>query len=305
MTALSPIGSRLLAAPSAMDLLPLARRLLTLSGRNRRKASIAALSSAAFLILSGHMGANVTKLPHSASVALRKWETRPPSDACFASKYAVNIAGTAFYLPAAPVIAVRAERQSFHLQFNNGVRAICKRAQVDSPIHAQNFSLDFSIPMRGTFCATAKDGWSLQLCGNDRKDWQDVYPTVANLYSPAEYDRTHLITVDAYADFVASRDRAAAGGHPLESAPAGMFDRYANGYWVARNGVWKNDAGEPFTLKCGDATASGMLTCTAGYRLQSGPAIAYHFDAPADRLAAAARTMDHTLHRMLTELSAP
>lgn len=269
-------------------------------------ASVTLAGSATLLVLPGSMAAEVSQLAHSANVTLRGWETRPPSDACFARKYAVTVAGATYHLPAAPILTIRAGRDSYHFQFNKSARSICaSTGESIDPIHAENLSLDFSIPMRGPFCAAAGSGWSHELCSHQATAPHGAHPTLANIYSSEEYDRGHILSARSYADFMQSRDKARAAGHPFEPQKIGFFDRYANGYWVARSASWTNDDGEPFTLHCADAAQPGVLNCSTSYRLPAGPQLSYHFTAPANRLEPMAKEVDRNVHAMLAEFSAP
>lgn len=282
-----------------------ARAMFTSAPQRRQTAlAVALTSSLALLLLPGSLAAEFGQFAHSANVTLRQWETRAPSEDCFSRKYAVRIAGANFQLPAAPILTIRARQNSYHFQFNRDVRSLCEQAQeAGAPMQAENLNLDFGIPMRGPFCATARSGWRLELCSHEPLSPPGAYPVIANIYAAAEYDRGHLMDAHSYADFVKLRNKASAAGHPFEVVQAGIFERYANGYWVARKGTWANDAGEPFTLHCGDGVQAGILNCGASYLLKSGPRLTYHFNAPGARLEAVAREVDRNLHSMITEFS--
>ena len=283
-----------------------ARAVITaLPGKKRSAAMVAMGSIAALVLLPGSMAAEVEELAHSTREHLRQWETRPPSESCFAGKYSVSIAGATYYVPAAPVIAIRAGKDAYHFQFNSELRKICVRAKSSNePIHAENLNLDFSIPMHGAFCRLTRSGWGQETCGQGAQAVLGAYPAMAILYSPAEYDRNHVLDSHSYADFVSSRDKAIAAQHPLASTLDGIFERYANGYWVARGGTWKNDDGEPFTLQCQESATAGTLSCATSYRLKTGPQVYYRFNAPANKVEAYARRIDENFHSMITELSA-
>lgn len=265
-----------------------------------------AACAAGIILLHRSVAAEVADIAHTANLKLRRWEMRPPSAACLAKKYPVTVAGATLYLPAAPVITIRAGMNSHHFQFNDEVRAICKKSKTaNGPIHAITINFDFGIPVRAPFCQATGSLWGQHLCAPGSGTADGASPAIANIYSPTEYEHVHLLDSLSYANFVEDRDKADAEKHPIESRQAGIFDRYANGYWVARNGSWKNDAGEPFTLKCHDVTPAVTVSCSTTYRLKSGPQVAYHFNAPADRVEAVAKKVDENIRSMVAEFLTP
>lgn len=279
---------------------------LPLQGRTRNALSLVAACLVGYILLPGSMAAEGADLARSATIKLRKWQMRPPSQSCLARKYPVSVAGATLYLPAAPVITIRSGKISHHFQFNDEARAICEQSRyARKPVHAENINFDFSIPMRSDFCEATTSRWGQHLCSPESRTADGQFPAIANLYSPAEFDRQHMLASYTYASFTEDRDKANAANHPFEPQQVGVFDRYANGYWVARNGAWKNDAGEPFTLKCQDSSAAGTLNCTTSYRLKSGPQVTYHFSAPANKLEAVARNIERNFHAMIVEIQAP
>jgi hypothetical protein len=278
-------------------------QLHRLPNRTRITALLVAVSITGLILLPG---STAGEIGHSASVKLRNWEMRAPAETCLAKKYTVTVAGATYYLPAAPVIMIRAGKYSYHFQSNRALRDICEKTpNAHDPIHAEILNLDFSIPMRGRFCQETQSRWSRELCDQEPHAADGAYPAIANIYSPEKYDRKHLMSGHTYANFIESRDKALAAKHPLEPQQIDSFERHANGYWVSRPGTWTNDAGDPFTLKCQGSAPAGALSCTTSYRLKSGPQVTYHFSARADKLEAAAREIDNNLHLMLEELSEP
>ncbi|GGY14499.1 hypothetical protein GCM10007386_50790 [Pseudoduganella dura] len=107
----------------------------------------------------------------------------------------------------------------------------------------------------------------------------------------------------AYAAFVRERDAGIATGRPLQQSVTGDFSRFSNGYWIARDEAWRNDAGEPYTLYCHDTPPSGMLLCSTTYRLILGPQVTYGFRANQDELASVAKTVDLNLHVLLDSIT--
>jgi len=278
--------------------------LLALPRRKRNVLVTIAAVTAGFSMLPGLKAEEVVDAAQDATLKLRKWEMRAPSAACMARKYPVMVAGSTFYLPPAPVITIREKRRSYHFQFNNEVRALCAR-DAREPVHAQNLNFDFTIPARTPFCQATRSRWGRSLCSQKTESASRELPDMANLYSPGEYDTQRILAGYSYADFVAEREKAKNESHPLESQQAGNLDRYANGYWVARPGTWKNDAGEPFTMKCEESAQPGALSCTTSYRLKTGPQLTYHFSAPANKLEAVSRKLDRNFHTIIAEVSAP
>lgn len=280
--------------------------LLRLPKKAKNAVALMGFLGAGFVLLPGSRAADAGDTAHSATMKLRKWQMRAPSEVCLTKKYAVQVAGATYYLPPAPVISIRSGRTSHHFQYNNDIRAMCEKFKdAGEPLHVEDLSMDFSIPMKPPFCQATQSPWGRALCSRDPKAADGAYPAIANIYSPAEYDKKHLMASYSYANFVADRDRAMADKHPFESQPVGIFDRYANGYWVARSGTWTNDAGEPFTLRCQDASPRGTVSCTTSYRLKTGPQVTYHFSAPAKKVEAVAKKVDGNFRSMITEFSAP
>lgn len=243
----------------------------------------------------------------------QKWQRRPPSEVCLASKHPVSIAGAIYYLPSAPVFTVW-ERMGtlFTFQSNEGLRTVCEQFNDSGePIHVINLNLDLGkirfagFPMHGAYCQAPKSRWGQDLCNSNAKSADAAYPINANIYSPTEFDHRRMLASYPYAKFVEESEKAKAINHPFESEPIGIFDRYANRYWVARTGTWVNEAGEPFTLHCYDSTPAGTLGCSTTYRLKTGAQVTYQFHAPVASLEAAAKRVDENFRSMLAELSVP
>lgn len=254
------------------------------------------------LALPGTMIPAFTSMAHGISTRIHHWEARTPPRACLARTYPVRVGRAVYRLPAAPVITVRTAGQAYHFQYSQSLRRACRHAaQTRVPIRATDLNLDFTIPARKAFCSVARGNWARALC---RKDGARAnFPAMANIYVPDTYDPRHLMPKPAYIRFADAQKKARAGGHPFLPQPAGAFEHYADGYWVARKGTWKDDAGEPYTIHCEKTDAPGVLSCETGYRLKSGATLSYSFAAPRRSLARRARALDRRLHAMLTEFS--
>ncbi len=307
--------SRYRALPFALALLLPRRRTVAgavaalapvlggMSAKARSRAVIAVAGLGCLLMLPGSMATGIATVAHEATVRIQNWEARMPSDACMAARYPVSVGGATYYVPAAPVITVRTAGPAYHFQYGRSLRTLCRaRAGVKAPLHATGLNFDFSIPVQGAFCHAARGHWERGLCDEAAPD---AWPAMVNIYAPEEYDRQHLMPAPTYASFVADRDKAAVAGHPFQPQSGGTMDRYGNGYWVARNGAWKDEAGEPYTLHCQDTDAPEVLSCETSYRLRSGPQLTYRFTAPARMLPQAAQSMERHVHAMLDAFSTP
>lgn len=278
--------------------------LAGLSPRARKRIVTGLAALAGIALLPGSPDKAFAALAHVATVKMRRWDARMPSHACLVRRYPVAIGGAVYELPAAAVITVRTAGTSYHFQYANSLRQACtETAWAHAPLRATDVNMDFTIPVPAAFCSAASGRWTQQLCHGPSA--QHALPAMVNFYVPAEYDRQHLMPPPTYGAFVDAQKKAQAARHPFAPRAEGIFDRYANGYWVAREGAWKNDAGEPYTLHCQATATPGMLTCETTYRLKSGPEITYRFNAPARALGAAARAVDAGLHAMLEEFSPP
>lgn len=278
--------------------------LAELAPKARTRAITGMVVLGGIALLPGSAAKAVAALAHVATVKVHHWDARMPPSTCLARRYPVAVAGAVYRLPAASVITVRTPRRSFHFQYAGSLRQACEQAdRAKAPIHATDLNFDFSIPVPAAFCQAATGAWESQLCKGATR--QHAFPAMVNLYAPEEYDRQRLMPPPTYGAFVDAQRKAAAAGHPLLPQAEGVFERYASGYWVARTGAWKNDAGEPYTLRCQPMDTPGVLSCETTYRLRSGPQITYRFSAPERALETAARAVDAALHGMLAEFSAP
>jgi uncharacterized membrane protein YeaQ/YmgE (transglycosylase-associated protein family) len=237
-----------------------------------------------------------------------EWDNRLPSSACLASKHPVEIAGATYYLPAAPWFTVWTSAEDLYLfQFNSPLRRFCELSP--RPIHAVNLSISQHAmvrdgPLREAFCLAPESRWGVILCDAKPASFAENYPDDISLYSPDEFDHRRMVVSGngAYSGFLEERDRAVAGNLPLRPLRVGIFERYDR-FWIARSGLWTNDAGEPFTLYCYDTPPAGTLYCRSTYRLKAGPQVTYGFRAQANKLEIVARAVDRNLQAMLTELS--
>jgi hypothetical protein len=246
-----------------------------------------------------------------SQVMWKQWQRRPPSESCMSARYPVSIAGAKYYLPPAPNLTVWTGMSSLYaFQSNEGIRTICEKATESSePIRVVNLSMDnkrirfVGYPVQSRYCQAPQSRWGKDLCNAEYSLTNVSYPLLASIYSPTEFRR--MLVSYSYADFVEARERAKANNTPLALRSAGIFDRYGDSYWVARDGIWENEAGEPFTLHCYESAPAGMLGCSVTYRLKTGPQVTYQFHASIDSLETVARRVDKSLRAMIVELSQP
>jgi len=195
------------------------------------------------------------------------------------------------------------------------MRALCNLgSDADKPIGIVKLSIDTDRllykgpPVRDKFCASSKEDWAQQLCqaGDRTALSRQGVPDELVIYSPARNDLRRIGASDrgAYRAFVRENDAGMASGRPLQVTQTADFSHYANGYWIARDPAWKNDAGEPFSLYCYETKPSNMLLCSTTYRLALGPQASYSFRAHPDELASVARTVDAHVHRFMRNFQA-
>jgi len=240
---------------------------------------------------------------------------RVPDAACLAATHHVRLAGVVLQLPSAPLFRVQTgENQRYAFSSHESMRAFCATsADAEEPLDIVHLSVkadELSFkgrPQRDAFCASAKQDWAELLChaGRSTALSSHGFPEDLSVYSPTGYDHKRMLVSErgAYPTFARERDAALRSGHPLQAMQTGEFSAFSNGYWIARDGTWKNDAGEPYTLYCYETTPAGMLYCSTTYRLQAGPQASYRFRAHRDELAVVARTVDANFHRLMDSLA--
>jgi len=246
-----------------------------------------------------------------ASYKWRQWQMRPVSENCLMTKHPVTIGGAVYYLPSAPYFTIWTGMGSISLfEVNQHIRTLCEQSSHSSePIHVILFSIDMTAGKfkKHPYCKTPNPSnqWLKNLCDSDFNWIDENYPRKANISSPSEFDHRRMLASYSYANFVDEFEKAKISRHPLESRQMGIFERYANGYWVVRDGAWKNEAGEPFTLHCHDSGSTGGLYCSTSYRLKSGPQVTYDFRASITDIENTAKKVDENVHRMAVDLATP
>ncbi|WBS00625.1 hypothetical protein OU994_20170 [Pseudoduganella sp. SL102] len=239
-----------------------------------------------------------------------EWQRRPPDGTCLAAKHHVTIAGADLWLPSAPVFAPwTGKDQLYPFSVNRRMRDFCSLSlEAEQPVTLVNLSIDVGKlgfegrPSRDRFCASGDRDLAKLLCPAEVRAG---FPHTISVYSPTGHDYRRMLASSrgSHAAFVKEETAAVRSGQVLEAAAAGDFNRYANGYWVARDKTWRNEAGEPYTLYCYDSPPAGMLHCSTTYRLKWGPEVCYSFRAHQDEVASAANTVDanfQALMRILT-----
>jgi hypothetical protein len=252
----------------------------------------------------------------AASVWWSQWKIRVPDDACLNAKHHVSIAGLDLWLPSAPIFTPwMGEKELYSFSSHERMRSFCSISlKKKTPIEVVNLSihpeqLSFKgQPQRDKFCAATTQEWAKLLCrsGALTATSNNVFPEEISIYSSTRFDHKKMLVSEhsSYAGFLKKSEAAILSGHPLQALPDDDFDQFSNGYWIARDETWRNDAGEPFSLYCYETKPSGTLYCTTTYRLSLGPQVTYSFRAPQERLASVSRTVDANLHFFLRSLSA-
>ena len=252
----------------------------------------------------------------AASFWWSQWNIRIPDEACLNAKHHVSIAGLDLWLPSAPIFTLWVgEKELYSFSSHQRMRSFCSISlKTKKPIEVVNLSiyseqLSFKgQPQRDKFCAATRQEWGKLLCrrSTPTATSSNGFPEKISIYSPTEFDHKKMLVSEhsAYAGFIKKSEAAIRSGRPLQALRNDDFDQFSNGYWIARDKTWRNDAGEPFSLYCYETTPSGMLHCTTTYRLSLGPQVTYSFRAPQEQLASVSRTVDANLHFFLRSLTA-
>lgn len=252
----------------------------------------------------------------AASFWWSQWNIRVPDEACLNAKHHVSIAGLDLWLPSAPIFTPWVgEKELYSFSSHQRMRSFCSISlKTKKPIEVVNLSikpeqLSFKgQPQRDKFCAATRQEWAKLLCGSSRPTAtsSNGFPEKISIYSPTGFDHKKMLVSEhsSYAGFIKKSEAAIRSGKPLQAVRNDDFDQFSNGYWIARDKVWRNDAGEPFSLYCYETKPSGMLYCETTYRLSLGPQVTYSFRAPQEQLASVSRTVDANLHFFLRSLTA-
>ena len=239
---------------------------------------------------------------------------RVPDDACLTATHHVKLAGRDLWLPSAPLFTPwLGEKKPYAFSSHPRMRAFCGISlDADEPIHIVNLTIEGKElrykgpPQRDKFCASSRQDWATLLCnaGKYSAESSDVFPAKISVYSPTGYDHRRMLVSDRGAYATAMKERAAAiqSGQALQEERTNGFIRFSNGYWIAADARWKNDAGEPYTLYCYETAPTGMFNCTTTYRLRLGPHVTYSFRARQDALASASKTVDANFHAFMKSL---
>lgn len=250
-----------------------------------------------------------------AAFAGRSWwsehERRLPDAACLAAQHDVTLAGAQLRLPSARGITPwTGEKELYSFEVSQRLRRFCGISHDGhKPVRLVHLMIEpeklaaNGYPLRDRFCATGHPLGKL-LCTRPEGPGHD-FPEDISLFVPGRLAPNGMPTIErgSHAAWVKEKDAADRSGRPLAAWEAGEFTRFSNGYWVARDASWKNDAGEPFTLYCYDTQPPGMLYCTASYRLALGPAVTYRLRARPEELASVAKTADRNFHALMRTLA--
>ncbi len=258
--------------------------------RWRRWTGLAGLSAVAALAVFG---------PH----AWRTWSLRPPSAACRARTFDVTLAGLALRLPASPMVQAdtgngdgggiypfddRLKLRDFCDRTAGGrnvkITAILLKLGPDVPCPPSNTDRIGAVICPDTSAPSAR--------------W-----TAAAVYSPTEFDHLALgSSIGAYASFRRERALTEVNEAPMEPVRIGAFDRYPDGFWVAK--AWITASGEPVALSCSPSKAvAGWLDCTATHAVGAGLQATLGFRTPPDEVEVTARRIEADLTLVLAVLA--
>ena len=260
------------------------------------------------------------------------WKRRLPSEACLRAEFDIELAGTLYRLPAAPMFAVYTDRRgtdAYYLNINSFLREFCGKAKASSgPVRTTAVSLRFDEMQRSgqplvlSFCRAWEEvrWWAEELCrprmNLDALHW----PINAVVYSAAGYDHRHMLASGAPHTtrdrFLEAWAKAEANGNPPAVERVGPFERFdfherhPYSFLVASADgadAWLTPSGEPHTFFCPGSTHEGRPTGTAGcstdYQLHGDLWITYQFRSRSAEIGTTAMAVDRKLRSMLSDLS--
>lgn len=245
------------------------------------------------------VGAVLTALaPH----AWRAWTLRPASAACHARVFDVTLTGLALRVPASPMLQIDTGNGDgggiYPLADGLKLRDFCDRAYGGRSVKITALLLKLG---EGAPCPPGKDLIAAAACPDAAGAggrW-----TQAAVYSPSEFDHLALgSSIGAYASFRRERALTEVNETPMDPVRIGAFDRYPDGFWVAK--AWITASGEPVALSCGPSKAvAGWLDCTATHAVGAGMQTTLGFRTPPGEVETTARRIEADLSQVLGVLA--
>ncbi len=247
-------------------------------------------------------------------VRFHQWERRPPSQACLSTEFPIEVGGTIYRLPAAPIFSVATGKGDpgsvYYFDVNSSLREFCALSRrTEGPLHATALILRFdklrarNAPRVKTFCDSAASPWERELCAPGSNPQALGYPQNPAMYVPDEYDHRRLLA-SGRASFRAFRqkvDEERQAAIPLQPQRVGDFERYPNGFWIARAGHLSELPGDPYTLYCRES-GPDRVTCSTTHALKDGLQTTYDFVASPEDIVARAESVEAKLEALLAAL---
>jgi hypothetical protein len=242
-----------------------------------------------------------------------RWVKRPPSQACLASEFDIELAGARLRVPAAPLFQVVTDRvgaSSYYFSIGPSLRHFCElTGSAGAPTRATALVMRFEKMDRrshgwvGTSCEPPRRERDALLCRR-AAEGEPRRLVEAAIYSPRGYDHERMLGSrrGSYARFV----KETAGATP-ESPPeerVGAFERRTDRLWIARSPDWTTASGEPLVLDCGTISVpKSWLYCLTTYDLDDGLRTTLEFRTPPNELETTAWQVTERLERLLLALS--
>jgi hypothetical protein len=241
-----------------------------------------------------------------------RWVRRPPSQACLASEFDIEIAKARLRVPAAPLFQVVTDRVGasnyyFHIgpslrhfsELTGGAGAALRATALVMRFEHVDNSFNRWI---AASCEPPHVERDALLCRRPGNGEPRRLVEVA-LYAPREYDHERRLGSrrGSYAAFV---KETAGAPEPAPEEHVGAFERRTDRLWIARSPDWVTASGEPLILDCGTISApKNWLYCSSTYDLGDGLRTTLEFRTPRGELETTARQVVEWLDRLLVALS--
>lgn len=245
----------------------------------------------------------------------REQDRLPPAAECTTQSYPFRIVGVKYQLPVSPAIFISVSNGShYSMASNRSLKELCQEknfnAGAATPAVAVSFNShrlrNINDPLRIQYCSRQVGILASNLCRQSSARPAQEGLLDLHLYSLDEYDHKRMIisSQGAHSTFLGQQTKDLENRVDAPRARDGVLESHADGYWVAHDNKWLNEAGEPFTLRCQPSNI-GLLTCRTTYRLATGPQVTYSFNARHGRIEEVARSVDQQVRQGLDELSPP
>jgi hypothetical protein len=226
-----------------------------------------------------------------------EFKRRPPADECHAATHQVDLAGTSFHVPMAPVFTIFQEINPgaiYSLESNIGARKFCDRVANESSMPIRILMLDFarSLPRDNR-------PWPAQVCETPRRrDWMRQFCVGPMDEVPAGHPRdVKFVATDARKGIVPS-DMIA-----LLDEPAATESRSGP---YPDTSVWRLDGadGKPIAVRC-RPFSEAQTSCIAVYEPTSTVSASLQFVAGRETVPADTIAIQTTIQAIFNDLRQP